>query len=298
MSEPVAVPAPAPIPVEQLQFAMPPVHASPDEERTYRRERLAGALRLFGQLGYEDGVSGHISARDPELADCFWVNPFGAPFADIAPQDLILVNGDGQVLRGRFHVNQAAFAVHAAVHRARPDTVAVAHTHSTHGRALAALGEPIEPITQESCAFYEDHALYDAYSGVVVDEDEGRMDRRRARAAQGGDPAQPRAADRRRLGGRGGLVVPHHGARLPGAAAGAGRREARAHLAPGRRHHPRPPRRRPGGLDQLPAPVAADLSNILTVPARRPPRCGRCPPGTAQFADIASELAVPGRERA
>ncbi|GAB2914137.1 class II aldolase/adducin family protein [Streptomyces sp. NPDC059173] len=174
MSEQIAVSDPAPIPVEQLQFAMPPVHASPAEERTYRRERLAGALRLFGQLGYEDGVSGHITARDPELADCFWVNPFGAPFADITPGDLILVNGDGQVVRGRFHVNQAAFAVHAAVHRARPDTVAVAHTHSTHGRALAALGEPIEPITQESCAFYEDHALYDHYSGVVVDEDEGR----------------------------------------------------------------------------------------------------------------------------
>lgn len=65
MSEPVAVPAPAPIPVEQLQFAMPPVHASPDEERTYRRERLAGALRLFGQLGYEDGVPGTSAPATP-----------------------------------------------------------------------------------------------------------------------------------------------------------------------------------------------------------------------------------------
>lgn len=177
MSEPTAVPpapVPAPIPVEQLRFAMPPVHATPGEERAHRRERLAGALRLFGQYGYEEGVSGHITVRDPELADCFWVNPFGAPFEDIAPQDLILVNGEGQVVQGRFHVNQAAFAVHAQVHRARPDAVAVAHTHSLHGRALSALGELIEPITQESCAFYEDHALYDAYTGVVVDEDEGR----------------------------------------------------------------------------------------------------------------------------
>ncbi|MFC9174765.1 MULTISPECIES: class II aldolase/adducin family protein [Streptomyces] len=174
MSEPPAVPAPAPIPVEQLHFAMPPVHVSPDEERAYRRQRLAGALRLFGEYGFEDGVSGHVTVRDPELDDCYWVNPFGAPFADIAPQDLILVNGDGQVVRGRFHVNQAAFAVHAAVHRARPGAVAVAHTHSVHGRALAALGELIEPITQEACAFYEDHALYDAYTGVVVDEAEGR----------------------------------------------------------------------------------------------------------------------------
>ncbi|MCX4533199.1 class II aldolase/adducin family protein [Streptomyces sp. NPDC002596] len=168
------MPEPTPIPVEQLQFAMPPVHESVGEERAHRKERLAGALRLFGEYGYEDGVSGHLTARDPEFADCFWVNPFGAPFDGMSPEDLILVNGDGQVVEGRHHVNQAAFAVHAQVHRARPDVVAVAHTHSLHGRALSTLGEFIEPITQESCAFYEDHAVYQAYTGVVVDEDEGR----------------------------------------------------------------------------------------------------------------------------
>ncbi|WP_328537154.1 class II aldolase/adducin family protein [Streptomyces sp. NBC_00344] len=165
---------PAPIPVEQLQFAMPPVHESLAEERHYRKTRLAGALRLFAHHGYEDGVSGHITARDPGYADCYWVNPFGMPLADITPNDLILASGDGQVVQGRHHVNQAAFAVHAQIHRARPGIVAVAHSHSVHGRALSALGEPLDPITQESCAFYEDHALYDAYSGVVVDEEEGR----------------------------------------------------------------------------------------------------------------------------
>ncbi|MET7786299.1 class II aldolase/adducin family protein [Streptomyces sp. NPDC005248] len=168
------MPEPAPIPVEQLRFAMPPVHQSVEEERAYRKERLAGALRLFAAYGYEDGVSGHITARDPEYTGCFWVNPFGAPFDGLLPDELILVNGDGQVVEGRHHVNQAAFAVHAQVHRARPDVVAVAHTHSLHGRALSALGEFIEPITQESCAFYEDHAVYQAYTGVVVDEEEGR----------------------------------------------------------------------------------------------------------------------------
>ncbi|WP_328905378.1 class II aldolase/adducin family protein [Streptomyces sp. NBC_00234] len=190
MSEPAATPVPAasvpaPVPVEQLRFAMPPAHATADEERVHRKERLAGALRLFGEYGYEEGVSGHLTARDPQYPDCFWVNPFGAPFDGIAPQDLILVNGDGQVVQGRFHVNQAAFAVHAQVHRARPDVVAVAHTHSLHGRALSALGELIEPITQEACAFYESHALYDAYTGVVVDEDEGR----RIASALGGHKA-------------------------------------------------------------------------------------------------------------
>ncbi|MFI7317928.1 class II aldolase/adducin family protein [Streptomyces venezuelae] len=166
--------APTPIPVERLQFAMPPVHTSVADERRHRKERLAGALRIFGRLGYEDGVSGHITARDPEYSDCFWVNPFGMPFKHITVGDLVLANADGQVVEGRHHVNQAAFTVHAQAHLARPDVVAVAHCHSLHGRALSTLGELLDPITQEACAFYENHALYDGYTGVVVDAEEGR----------------------------------------------------------------------------------------------------------------------------
>ncbi|WP_055567595.1 MULTISPECIES: class II aldolase/adducin family protein [Streptomyces] len=166
--------APTPIPVERLQFAMPPVHESVADERRHRKERLAGALRVFGRLGYEDGVSGHITARDPEHTDCFWVNPFGMPFKHVTVGDLVLANAEGQVVEGRHHVNQAAFTVHAQAHLARPDVVAVAHCHSLHGRALSTLGELLDPITQEACAFYESHALYDGYTGVVVDAEEGR----------------------------------------------------------------------------------------------------------------------------
>ncbi|MFE6634021.1 class II aldolase/adducin family protein [Streptomyces tendae] len=165
---------PPPLPTDRLRFAMPPRHDSVEDERRYRKERLACALRLFGRHGFEDGVSGHITARDPEYSECFWVNPFGVPFAHIAVSDLVLVNSEGQVVEGGHHVNQAAFTVHSQVHAARPDVVAVAHCHSVHGRALSALGELLEPITQESCAFYEDHALYDSYSGVSVDAEEGR----------------------------------------------------------------------------------------------------------------------------
>ncbi|AXK32952.1 class II aldolase/adducin family protein [Streptomyces armeniacus] len=167
-------PTPAPIPTDRLHFALPPDGLSGDELRQHRKERLAAALRLFGRYGYDEGVAGHVTVRDPEFEDCFWVNPFGVPFGHITVSELILVNGDGQVVEGGYHVNQAAFVVHAQVHRARPEVVAVAHSHSTYGRALAALGEPLEPITQDACAFYEDHALLDDYTGVIVDEDEGR----------------------------------------------------------------------------------------------------------------------------
>ncbi|MFH8678245.1 class II aldolase/adducin family protein [Streptomyces lydicus] len=171
MSEPSA---PTPLPTEQLHFELPPRHGTVEGERRHRKERLTAALRLFGRLGFDEGVAGHITARDPEFPDCFWVNPFGMSFRHLTVSDLILVNGDGKVVEGRYHVNQAAFTIHAQVHRARPDVVAAAHSHSTYGRALAALGELLDPLTQDVCAFYEDHALYDAYTGVAVDEEEGR----------------------------------------------------------------------------------------------------------------------------
>ncbi len=48
-----------------------------EEERLYRKQRLAATFRLFGKFGFDEGVAGHVTARDPELLDHFWVNPFG-----------------------------------------------------------------------------------------------------------------------------------------------------------------------------------------------------------------------------
>jgi ribulose-5-phosphate 4-epimerase/fuculose-1-phosphate aldolase len=163
-----------PIPPETLLFRLPPSFETVEEERRHRKERLTAALRIFGKLGFEEGVAGHITARDPELTDHFWVNPFGLSFKHIKVGDLILVNHQGQVVEGRYPVNQAAFAIHSQVHEARPDVVSAAHSHSVHGRALSTLGQPLEPITQDVCVFYQDHALFDDFTGVVNDVDEGK----------------------------------------------------------------------------------------------------------------------------
>ena len=71
-------------------------------------------------------------------------------------------------------MNRAAFAIHAAVHAARPDVVAAAHAHSVYGKSWSSLGRLLDPITQDACAFYNDHALFDDYTGVVLDVEEGR----------------------------------------------------------------------------------------------------------------------------
>jgi ribulose-5-phosphate 4-epimerase/fuculose-1-phosphate aldolase len=150
------------------------VERSTEEERRHRKQRLAAAFRIFGRLGFDEGAAGHITARDPEFADRFWVNPFGMSFKQIRVRDLILVDHAGNIVEGTWPLNQAAFAIHSQVHAARPDVVAAAHSHSIYGKAFASLHRPLRPLTQDACIFYQDHGLYDGYGGVANDLDEGK----------------------------------------------------------------------------------------------------------------------------
>ncbi len=152
----------------------PPTFASVDDERLHRQQRLAAAFRIFARFGYDEGVAGHISARDPGRPDCFWVNPFARWFGRLRVSDLVLVDDTGQVVEGTATVNTAAFAIHSQVHAARPEAVAAAHAHSLYGKAWSSLGRLLDPLTQDACSFYEDHALFDDYTGVVLEVEEGK----------------------------------------------------------------------------------------------------------------------------
>lgn len=151
----------------------PPTFQSREAERLHLKQRLAAAFRLFSKFGFDEGVAGHITARDPVERDTFWVNPFSKDFSQICVSNLIRVDHHGQVVEGSWPVNRAAFAIHSRLHQARPDVIAAAHAHSLHGKAFASLGKLLDPITQDSCAFYEDHGVFADYTGVVLDPREG-----------------------------------------------------------------------------------------------------------------------------
>jgi ribulose-5-phosphate 4-epimerase/fuculose-1-phosphate aldolase len=151
-----------------------PTFDTPDAERTHMKQRMAAAFRLFDRFGFNEGVAGHLTGRDPEHPDLFWVNPFGLSFGQVRASDLILVDRDGKVVEGDWPVNTAAFAIHSQIHEARPDVNAAAHTHSPFGRAFSTLGKPLAPITQDSCAFFDDHGIFDDFTGVVLDVEEGK----------------------------------------------------------------------------------------------------------------------------
>lgn len=151
-----------------LEVELPTSFDDIEAERLNRKQRLACGLRTLGRLHLAEGVAGHVTVRDPELTDHFWVNPFGLNFKLMTVSDLILVSHTGEVVEGNKPVNAAAFAIHSELHAARPDLIAAAHCHSMYGRTFSTLGRPLKMITQDSTMFYNDVALCSDGSGAVV----------------------------------------------------------------------------------------------------------------------------------
>ncbi len=207
-----------------------PKFDSVEAERRHRKQHLAAAFRLFGHFGFDEGLAGHITARDPELLDHFWVNPLGLNFKLVRVKDLILVNDRGDVVEGDWPLNAAAFAIHSQIHAARPDVVAAAHAHSVYGKAWSSLRRPLDPLTQDACAFYGDHAVFDDYTGVVLDLEEGKRLAHALGSNKASDPLEPWAPHRGHdVGRRSGVVVHHHGADVPSSVVGRGGGHPGAH---------------------------------------------------------------------
>jgi ribulose-5-phosphate 4-epimerase/fuculose-1-phosphate aldolase len=144
------------------------------EERRQRKARLAGACRIFARFGYDHWVAGHMTVRDPEHDDRFWVNPLGVSWRLIRASDLLLVDFDGHIVEGERPLNAAAFAIHSELHAGRSDVVAAVHAHTPCGRAWSATGRLLEPVSQDHCAFYDDHAVFDDFTGAVYEREESR----------------------------------------------------------------------------------------------------------------------------
>lgn len=134
---------------------------SPDEIRETRKRQVALGYRLLASQRWGDLGDGHISARDPERTDCFWLLKFGVSYHAARVSDLVLVGPEGNLVEGDGIINVAAYYIHHPILAARPDAVSAVHVHTGWGTPFSAEARPIEPISQESCIFFEDHAIWD-----------------------------------------------------------------------------------------------------------------------------------------
>ncbi len=154
--------------------AKPIVHADPDQERDHRKQQTALGYRLFAALRWGQAGDGHISARDPEQTDCFWLLRYGVPFNQATVNDLVLVGPDGSVVEGEGDINETAYFIHMPIHEARPEATCVAHTHTSFGTPWSAMVQPFQPLTQEAVSFVFNQSIFNGEEVNVADYDTGR----------------------------------------------------------------------------------------------------------------------------
>jgi ribulose-5-phosphate 4-epimerase/fuculose-1-phosphate aldolase len=165
-------------------------------EQLTRRD-LAAAYRLAARRGWDDIVWTHLSAAVPGREGAYLINRFGLRFAEVTASNLVMVDVQGRVIDGSgAPVNPSGFAIHGAVHAARPDAQCVMHLHTLWGQTLAALPGGLLPCSQPALRLWRRLGRH-AYEGLAFEPAE----RERLVAA---------------LGRLDGLVLANHGTLMVG----------------------------------------------------------------------------------
>ncbi|QYU70133.1 class II aldolase/adducin family protein [Leptolyngbya sp. 15MV] len=105
---------------------------------TVERESLVAAVRTLDAQGFMPRKSGNASLR---MTDGFVITPSGLPYAALTAADLV-----GCSLDAPGPSASSEWRLHAAIYRARPDAMAVVHTHSPRATALSCARRGIPPI--------------------------------------------------------------------------------------------------------------------------------------------------------
>ncbi len=141
---------------------------------TQARLDLTTALRTAARHGLNEGVCNHFSMAVPGREELFLVNPQGLHWSEVTPADLVMADGDGNVIEGRHSVEATAFFIHARIHHGNKRAQVVLHTHMPYATALTSIaGGRIEMCTQNAFRFWNRIAYDDQYSGVALSNDEG-----------------------------------------------------------------------------------------------------------------------------
>ena len=135
-----------------------------NDEETARID-LACAYRAAACFGWNDTIYNHFTCRMPGAPEQFLVKRHGHFFDEVTATSLATIDMQGRALSFDDDVNPAAFAIHTAILRSRPEVNATLHLHTPAGIALSARPEGFMFLNQEA-AFFHDRIAYYHYDGI------------------------------------------------------------------------------------------------------------------------------------
>jgi len=119
-------------------------------EESVSEEALRQEIIDYGNRSYRSGfvteTEGNLSIRISE--DRFLVTPSHVPYEKRQPEDVVLIDKEGEVISGERRPTSET-RMHLAVFRARSDVNAIVHAHPLYCTMLAVIGEPLRPILDE-----------------------------------------------------------------------------------------------------------------------------------------------------
>lgn len=118
---------------------------SPEDLRTH----VVATARALLHTGLVAGTSGNVSVRE---GDVFHITPSALPYDQVEPEDVATLTIAGEPVAGT-RPPSSERRVHQVLYAARPDALAVVHSHSVHATAWSFLCEPLALDTEELVHF-------------------------------------------------------------------------------------------------------------------------------------------------
>lgn len=161
------------------------------KEEQEAREQLALCYRVCHQEVLCEGVDNHLSVMlYVDGHEALLTLPHGILWSTCKPEDFILVDMDGQILRPSARAEKPSFGrefwvpdlsaimIHCQLHRGLGDkrAKAVFHTHQPYTSDLAAMKPPqdeVKMVHQNSARFKDSVIYYRDFNGIVNNKDEG-----------------------------------------------------------------------------------------------------------------------------
>jgi L-fuculose-phosphate aldolase len=103
----------------------------------HRQQLIATAIEL-NTSGINQGTSGNVSVR---VDEGLLITPSGMTYPSLAPEDIVLMDLEGQASSHRLPSSEWRF--HVDIYQQRNDVHAIVHTHSVYATALACLEKSI-----------------------------------------------------------------------------------------------------------------------------------------------------------
>lgn len=136
------------------------------------RVQLAAAFRIAHALGWNDGVTNHITARLPDAPDHFVICPQGLGWDEMTASNLIKADVSGRILsESDLSPGPAGLNFHSAILGALPGVACTMHIHPMAGVVISALKCGLKILDQRGCLLHNEVAYHD-FEGYARARDE------------------------------------------------------------------------------------------------------------------------------